>query len=350
MKERKMTRVVVTGASGFIGTHLVNTLTAQGIEVYATDRYPPVHPLPCARFIEADLLDDAAISPLFEGADTVFHLAAIASIAREERDEYTRVNVDGSAKVRSLAEKHRVQKIVHMSSSTVYGIPESCPLSEDSPIQPKNPYGQSKALAEAAISRQQEYPIEVAIIRPRVVVGKGRAGIFALLFTALEKGLPIPLFGGGKNRFQFTAVDDLISGTLLAARENSGGENQIYNIGSDVLHTVREEMEALAEVAKSSSRFLSIPTKPLENTLGFLHRIRVSPLVPEQYQIASADFVLDTRKAKERLGFSPKSANREGIVEAWHWWKEQKRPKGFRAMMDLWQPRYQNSLQRRDKR
>ena len=180
-------------------------------------------------------------------------------------------------------------------------------------------------------------------------MGEGRAGIFALLFTCMKKGLPVPLFGGGDNYFQFTAVGDLVHATILAGAEETEGKNEIYNIGCDVKYTLREEIEGLISASGSHSRVLSIPSKPLEWTLGGLHQLKLSPLVPEQYQIASANFVLDTSKAKKQLGFKPQSANRDGLIEAWHWWSQQERGTGgFRDIMKLWQPKYQNALQRRE--
>ena len=343
-----MKRALVTGASGFIGTHLVQQLSQRGIEVIGTDRFEPVSPLPCEHFEVEDLVEGTRWVKHLAHVDTVFHLAAIPSIARANEDEYQRVNVDGSARVAKVCRADGIQKIVHMSSSTVYGIPKSFPLPETAQIQPKNPYSRTKAEAEKAI-RGTDNDIPTTIIRPRVVVGSGRAGIFALLFTCMKKGLPIPLFGGGQNYFQFTAVGDLVAATILAGEEDTGTAHETYNIGCDVLHTLREEIEGLLAASGSKSRLLSIPSKPLEWTLGGLHQVKLSPLVPEQYQIASANFVLDTQRAKDRLGFTPESANRDGLIEAWHWWNQEGGgPGGIRGMMKLWQPKYQNALQRRE--
>ena len=84
--------------------------------------------------------------------------------------------------------------------------------------------------------------------------------------------------------------------------------------------------------------------------LGTLYKIGISPLVPEQYQIASADFVLDTTKAKKNLGFTPKKANRDGLIEAWHWWmKRNATESGVRGILKSWKPKHQNALQKRKK-
>ena len=156
------------------------------------------------------------------------------------------------------------------------------------------------------------------------------------------------MFGGGKNHFQFTAVNDLVTASILAAQEDTQGTHETYNIGCDVLQSLYMEIQDLLESCQSSSRILSIPSKPLEISLGTLYKMGISPLVPEQYQIASADFVLDTSKAKDKIGFEPLNANGDGLVEAWHWWsKRNKTQSGLRGIVKAWKPKYQNALQKR---
>jgi len=350
LKKREIKRALVTGASGFIGTHLVRALHAQGIHVVATDRYEPIAPLPVENFFVEDLVDGTQWPDSMDRVDTVFHLAAIPSIARLDEGEYQRVNVEGSMRVARLASRHDVQKILHMSSSTVYGIPKKYPLPEDAPIQPKNPYSRSKAEAENAFIEYSKAVVPTTIIRPRVVVGAGRAGIFGLLFASMKSNLPIPMFGGGENRFQFTAVEDLVTASILAAREETDGRHQTYNIGCDVERTLRGEVQGLIDASGSSSRILSIPSKPFEMSMAGLYKLGISPLVPEQYQIASANFVLDTAKAKRNLGFQPKHANGDGLIEAWEWWsKRNKTESGLRGIVRSWKPKYQNALQKRER-
>jgi len=344
-----MEKVLVTGASGFIGTALVHALCERGIHVTATDRFAPHEPLDSARFLQGDLLDKTLMKAALEEVDTVYHLAALASIARAPEAEYERVNVEGTRQLLALAEEAGINKFVHMSSSTVYGIPDQIPLEEDAPIQPKNPYSRSKAGAEQQVIDGGTRGMDVSIIRPRVVLGTGRAGIFALLFSMIRKGLPIPLPGGGRNHFQFTSVGDLVDASILAAGENTPGQCQIYNIGSDVERPMAEELRDLIRVAKSRSRLLPLPADPVRGMLWGMHKIGISPLVPEQYQIMDTDFVLDTTRAKSRLQFKPKHQNGDGLIEAWHWWTENTQSGGWGDVIRFWKPRHQNALQDRSK-
>jgi nucleoside-diphosphate-sugar epimerase len=344
-----MEKVLVTGASGFIGTTLVQSLCKNGFHVIATDRFAPHKPLPAAQFLQGDLLDDSLMKEALREVKTVYHLAALASIARAPEAEYERVNVQGTRQLLAHAQHQGITKFVHMSSSTVYGIPQNIPLNENAPIQPKNPYSRSKADAEQQAMHAGKKGLDVSIIRPRVVLGTGRAGIFALLFSLIRKGLPIPLPGGGKNHFQFTAVRDLVDACMLTAQERSPGECQIYNIGSDVERPMIEELRELIRVAKSRSRILPLPADPVRGMLWGMHKIGISPLVPEQYQIMDTNFVLDTTRAKEKLRFKPKHQNGDGLIEAWHWWTENTKPGGWGDLVRFWKPRHQNALQDRSK-
>ena len=186
-----------------------------------------------------------------------------------------------------------------------------------------------------------------SIIRPRVVVGRGRAGVFSLLFHFIARDLPIPLPGGGHNYFQFTAVKDLVEAAIATSETSPGDECPILNIGSHVNAPLRTDLEQLIDFAGSTSRIIPLPSAPMRWTLGAMHQFGLSPLVPEQYQIMEKDFVLDTTLAQERIGFSPRYANGEGLLEAWTWWRKHLGPGGMGDLMSHWQMRHQNALQRR---
>lgn len=341
-------RVVVTGASGFVGTALVRALAARGDDVVATDRLEPIEALPVVRFVAADLREPRGLEGLFDGAEVVYHMAAVSSIARAPEGLYQGVNVDGTEHVLRLAYEAGVRRAVYMSSSTVYGIPEVVPQPEEAVLRPMCAYSRSKVNAEAVAQRWgRRADMNVAIIRPRVVVGRGRAGIFALFFTFIRMGLPVPLIGGGRNLFQFTAIDDLLDACLLAAADDSPGAPQVYNIGSDVERTLGQELETLIGHAGSRSRLVPVPARPVAWVLDPLYRVGLSPLVPEQYLIADADFVLDTAKARRRLGFTPKHANADGMMAAWDWWMARGAEHELVDLVRWWKPRRQNALQRR---
>ena len=342
-----MQRIAITGASGFIGTALVHALAERGHAVVALDQHAPREPLPAERFIQADIEDQGALNEAFHGVDVVHHLAALPSIARAPELQYWRVNVAGTRAALASAQSSGVRHFVHMSSSTVYGAPSQCPIPESAPLRPRNPYSRTKAAAEEAVQIASRNGMPCTILRPRVVVGRGRAGVFALLFHFIARGLPIPLPGGGRNQFQFTAVEDLVSAAIAAAREEPGSRCPIYNIGSDVRAPLRSELEGLIAFAGSRSRITALPGAPMLWSLSLLEKLGLSPLVPEQTQILARDFVLDTTLARERIGFVPLHDNNQGLLEAWSWWSEHLGPGGIRDLVGHWKMRHQNALQRR---
>jgi nucleoside-diphosphate-sugar epimerase len=343
-------KVVITGASGFIGTALVHRFLKDGAEVVATDRLEPKNRLGSARFVRADISDKRQLEGLFDGADVVFHMAAIPSIARAPEERYEASNVIGTENVVCGAAVAGVKRVVHMSSSTVYGIPTTYPISEDAPLQPGCAYSRSKLRAEEAARVSAGTQIDLTIIRPRVVVGPGRAGIFGLLFGFMRLGLPIPLVGGGQNYFQFTSVADLVDACALASlRDHEGGARRTYNIGSKVDRNLRSELEELIAQSGSRSRLISTPTTPVRRLMQGLELVRANPLVEEQYRIADVDFVLDTSRAETELGFLPQHRNCEGLIEAWHWWTAQG-GSGLRDIIRWWKPTRQNDLQKVDER
>lgn len=338
-------RAAVTGASGFIGTALVKALAAGGHEVVGTDRFAPSVELPIREFVTADLGDGHGLARAFDGAEVVFHLAALPAIARAPDSTYVDTNIAGTERVLRLARRAGARKVVHLSSSTVYGRPDAEPISEDHPLRPACPYSRSKAAAEEACLRQSDDGFDVSIIRPRVVVGAGRAGIFATFFAFMELGLPLPLPRGGDFRFQFTAVDDLVRALEVVAERGAAG--RIYNIGSQVDRLLRDDLHALFRLARSRSRVVPVPPRLALRTFALLHHLRIGPLVPEQYRIAANHFVLDTTRAREELGFVAARANIDGVIDAWRWWRERREGPALQTLVRWWRPRHQNALQRR---
>jgi nucleoside-diphosphate-sugar epimerase len=338
-------RAAVTGATGFIGTALVHHLQSLGYEVAATDLLAPRVAFRNVRFVQADIHDEHAMDSVIKGADVVFHMAAIPSVARREWQTYKKVNVEGTARIVRLSLKHKVRRIIHMSSSTVYGVPERCPVPEDGAIQPGCDYSRSKLLAEQEVLKAAQEGLSSVIIRPRVVVGPGRAGIFGLLFTCLRMNLPIPLIGGGGNLFQFTAVEDLVRACSVAAEPDTQIDGaRVFNIGSDVCRPLRDELGSLIAYARSRSMTLSVPATPVRKVMHALSRWNLNPLVEEQYRIADVNFVLDTTRVKAELGFAAKHDNGYGLRTAWDWWLT----RDVAPVTDLlrwWRPTTQNERQ-----
>ena len=339
-------KVAITGASGFIGTALVRHFLSLGYEVVATDLLEPRVPFRDVQFKRADIAKAEQLKGLFNGVDTVLHMAAIPSIARSPEARYYASNVLGTENVVTLARECGVTNLVHMSSSTVYGIPKNCPISEEAALEPGCAYSRSKLRAEEVARHCAGDALHLTIIRPRVVVGAGRAGIFGLLFGFMKLGLPIPLLGGGRNLFQFTSVEDLAHACEMASkRRDRAAAARVYNIGSVVERPLRDELGELIRHARSSSRLISVPAGAMRWLMRGLSRFDLNPLVEEQYRIADVDFVLDTTRARDELEFSPRHKNCDGLLDAWDWWNK-RGGKGVDDIRTWWKPTRQNDLQK----
>jgi nucleoside-diphosphate-sugar epimerase len=313
-------KVLVTGGTGFMGKYLVDELVRKKADVRAVDfRRPQEETYSRAEFLEIDIRNREALIEACQDMEYVFHLAAMPSIARGKKQDYFEVNVGGTENIVTAAWKNRVKKFLHVSSSTVYGVPGSCPLKENSPVRPIGKYGRSKLGAEQVCRRFAERGMNVTIIRPRVIIGPGRIGIFSILFNQVIRGGAVYILGNGKNQFQFTHVGDMVNACLLAAQSPG---SDLFNVGSVKVNPVRDELKALIQHARSKSRIISVPAVAARVCLRVLSTLGVSPLVDEQFSIADKDFVLDTRYAQEKLRWQPEWSNTDALLQAFDWYRD----------------------------
>ncbi|HET9729292.1 MAG TPA: NAD-dependent epimerase/dehydratase family protein, partial [Acidimicrobiia bacterium] len=192
--------VLVTGGSGYLGTILAQQVLARGDRVRIFDLHRPA--LTDAECHIGDVRDLEAVRAACKGADVVLHNVAQVPLAKD-RQLFDAVNVDGTANVLLAARDAGVGKVVHTSSSAVFGIPESNPVREDSPCRPLEAYGRAKLRAEQLCHEAAVTGLDVTIVRPRTILGHGRLGIIALLFEFVADGAPVFVLGRGANRYQF---------------------------------------------------------------------------------------------------------------------------------------------------
>src|SRR5690606_20287541 len=156
-----------------------------------------------------------AVRAASEGVDAVLHNVAQVPLARD-RELFRSVNVTGTANVLLAARDAGVAKVVHTSSSAIFGIPERNPVTEDTPGRPVEAYGRAKLDAEHLCRDAAEAGLDVTIVRPRTILGHGRLGIMAVLFELVAAGAPVFVLGRGENRYQFVHADDLADACLRA--------------------------------------------------------------------------------------------------------------------------------------
>ena len=208
--------VLITGGSGYFGTILAEQALARGDAVRVLDMHAPGPTLADAAFIAGDVRDLETVRGACDGVEVVFHNIAQVPLAKD-RTLFDEVNVGGTANVLVAARDVRVAKVVHTSSSAVYGIPARNPVTDRTPFRPLESYGRAKLRAELACRDAISAGLDVTIIRPRTVLGHGRLGVMALLFDFVADGASIFVLGGGHNRYQFVHAADLADACLRAA-------------------------------------------------------------------------------------------------------------------------------------
>ena len=271
--------------------------------------------------------DAVRVEEAARGVDVIYHLAAAQRMkpqfsALKEKEIYE-MNLQGVANVLIAAERTGVGKVVFVSSSGIYGVPRTLPCTEDHPTQPLGAYGYSKLEAEGLCRQAISRGLNVTVLRPMSIFGPGMTGVFAILFDWVYNDRPVYLLGRGKNRLQFVSAWDLGEACMQAARtpKSSGG---FYNIGADpaTVVTSYEQVRALIDHAGSSSTIIRVPNTLLRSAARGLHAIGLSPIVPEHYLLADANFVLDVSRAKADLEWQPRHSNVELMNAAYDWYAE----------------------------
>jgi nucleoside-diphosphate-sugar epimerase len=317
-------RVLVTGASGLLGGCLVDRLRPRGVAMRLLDMAaPPDDRATGQEFVEADLRDAAAVERACRDVEVVYHLAAgqrmKPQFAGLSEQEIFDMNLAAVRNVLDGARQTGVRKVVHISSSGIYGIPTTNPMREDHPQRPLGAYGESKIAAETLCREAIARGLDVTVLRPMSLFGPWMTGVFLLLFDWVRLGKNVYLLGSGRNRVQMTSARDVADACLLAA-ERPASRGTFLNLGATEVPTVRDQVEALIAHAFSRSRVVAIPAAVLRNAARVLNVVNLSPIVPEHYLLADADFVLDVAEAGRVLGWQPRYSNVRMTTEAYDWY------------------------------
>lgn len=282
-QEKKMVSVV-TGGCGFIGSHIVDRLLAEGHEVRVIDNFSTGRSLNLGHqdnneglFVyQADIRSREAIQPFFEGADYVFHLAALADIVPsiQRPEDYYSSNVLGTFQVMECARAANVKKVVYSASSSCYGIPDEYPTMETAPIRPQYPYALTKRLGEETVLHWgQVYGIPVVSLRLFNVYGtrsrtSGTYGaVFGIFLAQKLAGQPFTVVGSGEQTRDFTYVTDVADAFYKAAVSDIQGK--IYNVGSGGTYSINRLCGLLG------GDIVHIPKRPGEPDCTFADTSRI---------------------------------------------------------------------------
>ena len=201
----------------------------------------------------------------------------------------------------------------------VYGMPNFVPLTTNHPKNPIGPYGQSKLEAEELCFLARKKGLAVTILRPRLIMGKGRLGIMKKLFKSIFHNLPVPLVGNGKNCYQMVSVKDCSEATLLSVEKKI--PNCELNLGSEVGPDVKTLLNYLIKKVNSKSIILPLPAFPLKILLLIFEKMGLPILHKEQYKIADKNYIVDISDTYSKIGWKPKLSDKDMIIEAYNYWK-----------------------------
>ena len=321
-----MNTLLITGGTGFLGCHVASRFLREGWKVRLLDTLPLTEPelLDAQKdgrveVIEADVADANAVEKASENVTAIVHTAAALPI-QGSRDKIMDTNVGGTKNVLDAARKHNVAKVIHISTTAVYGVPKIHPLYETSPIVPLGLYGISKVDAEKACDEARENGVDVTIIRPKTFIGTGRLGIFQILFEWIREGRRIPIIGTGNNKYQLLAVSDLVDAIFRATVQPN--RNETFNIGAREYGTVRQDLNALIRRANSGARLSPQAPWLVQPILRVLEVAKLSPLVEWHYKTANMDSFVDCSHAERVLGWRAEKSNAQTLIETYDWYME----------------------------
>jgi nucleoside-diphosphate-sugar epimerase len=298
-------RVLVTGASGFIGTRLVNALAKDGWQVRAAARDPSsiLTASSVERVAMPDLARPADWLPLLEGVTHVVHLAGIAHAPGSLPDAlYTRINAEAAGEL-AQAVQGKVERLVFVSSVRAQaGLSADHAITEKDPPLPTDAYGRSKLEAERRIAASG---VPFTVLRPAVVYGKGVKGNIASLATLAKTHMPLP-FAGLDNRRSLLALDNFVSAiTLVLVSEQAANETFLVADAEPI--SVADLVAAMREGLHRPPHLVKVP-------LGAVWRLMKSFGKEAEWERISGDFVIDASKLMG-IGWRPSIATRDGIAK-----------------------------------
>ncbi|GAA3815585.1 NAD(P)-dependent oxidoreductase [Sphaerisporangium flaviroseum] len=322
-------RVVVTGSSGMLGSTLARHLACEGHEVLGVDLRPPAGPAPAWPYSVGDIRDTSLMTEAMAGADAVVHCAG--ALPSYPADQIRDVIVGGTRSLLEAGRRAGVPRVVHISSTAVYGLPALVPTPEDHPREPVDVYSRAKAEAEEVAEKFRADGMCVPVLRPKTFLGPGRMGLFAMLFQWAEEGRNFPVLGSGDVRIQMLAVEDLVAAVTSVLAAPADVANDTYNVAAAEFGTLRTDFQAVLDAAGHGKRVVSLPARPALAGLRLLERSGLSPVYGRLLHKLRADSYVSIGKARDRLGFRPRLSNRDAILRTYEWWRGQRADRPARA-------------------
>ena len=321
-KARISKTFLVTGASGFLGYHVCKYLVNKKQRVIGVDihdfEYDDLKDK--VEFYKGDIRNKELMNKLMKGVDVVVHSAAALPLWK--RKQIFSVNVYGTKVVLETAFNNNVERVVYISSTSVYGIPKHHPVNEDSKLVGVGPYGESKIMAEKLCLEYRKKGFCVPILRPKTFVGEQRLGIFYFLFEWAREGRNFPWIGSGNNKYQLLDADDLAEAIWLASIKPCELANDTFNVGATEFTTVKQDFGAVLKYAGYGKRIIGVPAWLVIPVLKLLNLFNLTPIYPWVYETSYIDHYVDVSKIQKKLGWKPKKSTAQALVDSYKWYEK----------------------------
>lgn len=309
----------ITGGSGFLGINMVRHLLARGHKVISYDLLPFDYPeQDKIKWIIGDIRNFDFLKESMKGADIVIHTAAALPLYSAEDIRTT--DIDGTRNVCESALQNGVKRVIHISSTAVYGIPDHHPLYETDKLDGVGEYGKAKIAAEKICEDYRKKGLVVPVLRPKSFIGPERLGVFAMFYDWAVTGHGFPMIGWGNNRYQLMDVEDFCDGIYLASTVDATKANDTFNFGAKEFTTMKEDYQAVLDKAGFGKKIKGFPAGPMIFTLRILELLNISPLYKWVYETASKDSFVSIEKAEKVLGYSPRYSNKDALVRNYDWY------------------------------
>ncbi len=310
-----MSRTLVTGGCGYFGSLLVRHLLDHGHDVRVFDLVDDIDL--DVEVVVGDIRDSAAVRGAVQDVDVVFHNVAQVPLARDDELLDT-VNVAGTRVLLDASTAAGVGRVVHTSSSAVFGVPRTNPVLTSTPLSPAESYGRAKARAEQICADYTDR-LDVSIVRPRTILGHGRLGIFGILFDWIADGADPFVLGRGDNRYQFVHADDLAD---LCRRAGELPGSHVLNAGTDRFGTMYEALDSLCRHADTGSKVRRLPLGPTTVAMRAAGALRLAPFAPYHWLMYGQSMWFDVDEATKVTGWRPRWSNEEMFQQSYDWFLE----------------------------
>jgi nucleoside-diphosphate-sugar epimerase len=317
-------RAFVTGASGFIGVHLVRQLLQQNWQVHILRHKMDLEGLEGYRVFRGDIRDANSLKDMFNGTDVLFHLAAALGGSRISKKEFFHINAEGTNNVLAAAAAAGVKRVIHISSAGVLGsVKENRPAKENYPPSPRDFYDISKLQGEKIALQFAKKRGNVVVIRPGWVYGPSDRRTFKLIKAVATRKFLLATRGNVQQTPVY--IDDLIRGILLCVEKGKTGE--IYHLAGKESLTVKEITSSIAQAANVSFFQFPLPIFVLKAAAWKLETAfsllgKEAPLTRGKLAFFIHPKPLSIQKASMELGFAPQWDFKTGIAAAFSWYRE----------------------------